>query len=155
MAKKTRARAKAGGSKPAQAASKPKRDKDVEVIALPAEQPAFWFGFDVAWLKLLVFRVVFFGMLAIDALLQIRHAPRYGAGGFNVAQLPFLDSIGPTRGSYEVAQLISAYLFVLAALGVATRFVLPVVTTIYAWLYFTSQLDGYQHHYLVALLLGI
>src|SRR4051812_17444647 len=107
MAKKTRSRAKAGGPKPATA--KPKRDKDVEVISLPPEQPAFWFGFDVAWLKLLVFRVVFFGMLAIDALLQIRHAPRYGAGGFNVAQLPFLDSIGPTRGSYEVAQLISAY----------------------------------------------
>ncbi|MBL9017568.1 MAG: HTTM domain-containing protein [Myxococcales bacterium] len=121
----------------------------------PPEPPAFWFGFDVAWAKLLAFRLVFFGLLALDALLQLRHAPRYGAGGFNVAQLPLLDGLGPTRVLYAIAQLVCAYLFVLAALGVATRIAVPLVAAIYAWLYFGSQLDGYQHHYLVALLLGI
>ena len=125
------------------------------VVPLRAPQPTFWFGFDVAWAKLLVVRVVLFGLLAIDAVLQIRHAPRYGAGGFNVAQIPGLDALGPSRATYEIVQLVSAYLFVLAALGVATRWVLPVVTSLYAWMYFTSQLDGYQHHYLVALVLGI
>ena len=128
---------------------------EAKVVALPAPAPVFWFGFEVAWAKLLGVRVVLFALLALDALLQIRHAPRYGAGGFNVAQLPGLDAIGPTRVTYELAQLVSAYLFVLAALGVATRFVLPGVTAIYAWLYFTSQLDSYQHHYLVALILAI
>src|SRR5437762_505916 len=49
-------------------------------------EPAFWFAFDVTWAKLALARVVLFGLLAIDALLQIRHAPRYGVGGFNVAQ---------------------------------------------------------------------
>ncbi|MEO7095371.1 MAG: HTTM domain-containing protein, partial [Polyangiales bacterium] len=125
------------------------------LVPLPAQQPAFWFGFDVAWAKLVVVRVVLFGLLAIDAILQIRHAPRYSAGGFNVAQIPGFDALGPSRATYEIAQLVSAYLFVLAALGVATRSVLPVVTSLYAWMYFTSQLDGYQHHYLVALVLGI
>ena len=129
--------------------------KPPKVVALPSPEPTFWFGFDVAWAKIAVVRVVLFGLLAIDAILQIRHAPRYGAGGFNVAQIPGLDALGPTRALYEIAQLVSAYLFVLAALGVATRWVLPAVTGIYAWLYFTSQLDGYQHHYLVALVLGI
>src|SRR5262245_41548316 len=49
----------------------------------PAEDPTFWFGFEVSWAKLLVARVVLFSLLAIDSLMQIEHAPRYGAGGFN------------------------------------------------------------------------
>lgn len=142
-------------AKPAAANTPSVPDKGVKVVTLPAQAPVFWFGYEVSWAKLVVARVVLFGLLAFDALLQLRHAPRYGAGGFNVAQLPGLDGLGPSRGSYEIAQLVSAYLFVLAALGVATRYVLPVVSGIYAWLYFTSQLDSYQHHYLMALLLGI
>ncbi len=119
------------------------------------ESPAFWFGFEVAWAKLVAGRTILFALLAIDALLAIRHAPRYGAGGFNVAQLPFLDGLGPTRVSYAIGQLLLADLFVLAACGVATRFAVPCATAIYAWLYFGSQLDSYQHHYLVSLLLLI
>ncbi|MBV8758875.1 MAG: HTTM domain-containing protein [Deltaproteobacteria bacterium] len=144
------------------AATKPAADKRDPKSAtnktgpykLPApEQPAFWFGFEVAWAKLAIGRVVLFGMLALDALLQIRHAPRYGAGGFNVAQIPLLDALGPTRASYAVAELLNAWLFTLAAFGVATRWVLPAAAAIYGWLYFGSQLDSYQHHYLVSMLL--
>src|SRR5947209_13493054 len=85
-----------------------------------AQSPSFWFSFSVPWAKLAAGRVVLFGLLAIDALLQIRHAPRYGAGGFNVGQLPIFDAHGPSRGSYEVCELINAYLFVLVACGVGT-----------------------------------
>ena len=119
------------------------------------DRPAFWFHFDVTWAKLALGRALLFGILAVDAVLQIRHAPRYGAGGLHVAQLPGLDALGPTRDSYGVGQLVEAYLFVLAGFGIATRTVVPVAAGIYAWLYFTSQLDSYQHHYLVALLLVI
>ena len=38
--------------------------------------------------------------------LQIRHAPRYGAGDFNVANLGFLDSLGPGRVGYTIGQLV-------------------------------------------------
>jgi hypothetical protein len=143
MAKKR----KKGGAKPAAktlvaTTSPPRRD-----------EPAFWFGFEVSWAKLALGRFVLFGLLALDALLQIRHAPRYGAGGFNVAQIPLLDGLGPTRTSYAVCELINAWLFTLAALGVAARWVLPPAAAIYAWLYFGSQLDSYQHHYLVSLVL--
>ncbi len=118
----------------------------------PAEEPTFWFGFDVSWAKLVLARVVVFMLLALDALFQIPHAPRYGAG-FNVAQLPLLDALAPGRVLYNVGELVLAYLFVLAACGVLTRFVLPVATAIYGWLYFSSHLDSYQHHYLVWLVL--
>lgn len=162
--KKSRGKRKAGASQPAvekpaaeaSAASKPTASKAAASKAATkpvVEQPAFWFGFEVSRAKLAVGRVVLFGLLALDALLQIRHAPRYGAGGFNVAQIPLLDSLGPTRTSYGVCELINAYLFTLAAFGVAVRWVIPPAAAIYAWLYFGSQLDSYQHHYLVSMIL--
>ncbi|HEY5925529.1 MAG TPA: HTTM domain-containing protein [Kofleriaceae bacterium] len=121
----------------------------------PAPDPIFWFGFEVPWAKLLVARVVVFALLAIDALMQIEHAPRYGAGGFNVAQLPLLDALAPGRILYSAGQLVLAYLFVLVACGALTRYALPIATAIYGWLYFASHLDSYQHHYLVFLILVI
>jgi len=152
MAKSKKSR---GDRKPAavKAQDKPVVAKTAAPAKVIVEQPAFWFGFEVSPAKLAVGRVVLFGLLALDALLQIRHAPRYGAGGFNVAQIPLLDSLGPTRTSYGVCELINAYLFTLAAFGVAVRWVLPPAAAIYAWLYFGSQLDSYQHHYLVSMIL--
>src|ERR1043165_7610449 len=76
----------------------------------PPEEPAFWFGFEVTWAKLLLGRFIFFGLLAVDALLNFAHAPRYGAGDFNVAQLPLFDLLMPTRTSYAVGQLLCAWL---------------------------------------------
>ncbi|MBA3453125.1 MAG: HTTM domain-containing protein [Deltaproteobacteria bacterium] len=121
----------------------------------PIPEPKFWFGFEVSWAKLVLARFVIFTVLAIDSVLQISHAPRYGAGGFNVAQVPGLDAIGPGRLGFEVGQLVCAYVFILVAFGVATRFLIPIGAAIYGWLYFGSQLDSYQHHYLVVLVLLI
>jgi len=118
-------------------------------------EPAFWFRFDVSRAKLAVARVVVFAMLAVDALAQIAHAPRYGADGFNVGQLPGLDATAPSRVGFAIAQLVLAYLFALVACGAAVRVALPLATAIYAWLYFSSQLDSFQHHYLVAIVLAI
>jgi hypothetical protein len=121
----------------------------------PPLAPAFWFRFEVPWAKLVVARVLVFGVLALDAVLQLRHAPRYGVDGFDVAQLHFLDGYGPTRVSFGASELVIAACLVFAALGVATRVVLPIATALYAWVYFGSQVDSYQHHYLVVLLLAI
>ncbi len=115
----------------------------------PAPAPVFWFGFEVrvGQARRRPRRAV--RLLALDALLQIRHAPRYGAGGFNVAQLPGLDALGPARTGYELGQLVSAYLFVLAR-AAASRHAgssrsMPRSTT---WLYFGASSTAYQHHYL-------
>jgi len=112
----------------------------------------FEFELEVPAAKLAFGRFVVFALLAADALSQIRHAPRYGSG-FNVAQLPGLDALGPGRVAYGVCELVLAYAFVLIACGVATRWLVPLAAVIYNWLYFGSQLDSYQHHYLVAMLL--
>jgi hypothetical protein len=153
------------GAKTQKAAAEPKPSKAAEPKPAKSSTPStkrddlesrsFWFGYEIAWAKLLVARFVIFGLLAVDALLQISHAPRYGAGGFNVAHVPGLDDLGAGRPSFAIAQLVIAYLLVFAALGVRTRIVLPIATALYAWLYFGSQLDSYQHHYLVALVLLI
>ena len=119
------------------------------------QAPAFWFGFEVSWAKLVTARVVLFGLLALDAILAVRRAPRYGANDFNVANLGFLDHLGPGRVAYGVCSLAIALLLTAVALGVATRIALPIAAALYAWLYFGSQLDSYQHHYLVALVLAI
>lgn len=144
----------------ARAAREPRRGELPEARVRGAKSPSprtpvFWFGFEVAWGKLLAVRFVLFGLLALDAFLQIPHAPRYGAGGFNVGHFSFLDGLAPGRAGYELGQLVLAYLFGVAAFGVATRLVLPIAAALYAWLYFGSQLDSYQHHYLVALLVAI
>lgn len=114
--------------------------------------PPFWGNFEVSRAKLAVARVALFGLLALDALLQIRHAPRYGSG-FNVPNLVVFGPIAPGRAAFVVAELALAYLFVSAAFNVATRIVVPVAAVLYSWLYFSSQLDSYQHHYLVAMVL--
>jgi len=112
----------------------------------------FWFDFEVPRAKVAFGRVVLFTLLALDAVLQLRHAPRYGTD-FNVAQLPGLDGLGPGRFGYGAGQLVLAYAFVMIACGVATRWFVPLAAVIYNWLYFGSQLDSYQHHYLIAMLL--
>ena len=118
-----------------------------------AIEPLFWFGFAIGWPKLVAFRFSIFMMLALDALLQISHAPRYGAGNFNVGHVAWLSRLAPGRTAFEIAQLTIALCLTAAALGAATRVVVPVATGLYAWVYFSSQLDSYQHHYLVALML--
>jgi hypothetical protein len=137
------------------AARRPGIDQSPATDLPPAKPPVFWFGFEIAWAKLACTRFIVFAMLALDAVLQVSHAPRYGAGDFNVGQLPFLDAIGAGRTAFGVAQLVLAYLFVTIAFGVGTRVLVPIAAAIYAWIYFGSQLDSYQHHYLVVIVLAI
>ena len=132
------------------------RDAAREARAAAAvEEPRFWFGFELPSTKLACARFVIFSMLAVDSMFQIAHAARYGAGGFNVPHLPLLDAWGQVRITYLLGELISAFLLALAAAGVATRIAVPAVALAYVRLYFGSQLDSYQHHYLVAIVLVI
>jgi hypothetical protein len=117
-----------------------------------ADEPVFFFGFTVPRAKLAFARFWFFGLLAADAFLQLRHAPRYGAGGFNVSHLPFTDA-APGRVAVGAAYLLLASLFGAIALGVGSRVTVAIAAAIYGWVYFSSQLDSYQHHYLMVLVL--
>lgn len=124
---------------------------------LRAAYRRFWLGFEVSATRLRLFRFLFFGVLAVDALMQLPHAPRYGAGDFNVSHLPALDGILPLPGAgglvviYVAISLLAARI----ALGAASRLSLIAITTLWGIAYFWSQLDSYQHHYLIFLLLVI
>jgi hypothetical protein len=147
-------------------AKKPKKHRKLAAPASerpPASVPrarverpngAWWFDFTFDRDHLALFRFAFFAVLAVDAFLQVHHAPRYGAGGFNVPHFAWLPlPIG--REAVLAIDLGLAYLFTLAAFGVATRVVVPVAAALDAYYYFSSQLDSYQHHYLVVVLLII
>ncbi len=114
--------------------------------------PSFFADFAVSRGKLALARLAIFGVLAVDAVLQLRHAPRYGAG-FNVAHVPGLDALAPGRVGFAVAQVVLALALAAIAVGVGSRLLVGVTAATYAWVYLSSQLDSYQHHYLVMLFL--
>jgi hypothetical protein len=130
-------------------------DRDATPTGEPAEDPAFFFGFAVPRAKLAFARFWIFGLLAVDAFLQLRHAPRYGAGGFNVGQLGVFDHAAPARVAVGATYIVLAYLFGAFALGVGSRLTVAIAAALYAWLYLASLLDAYQHHYLMALVVGV
>ena len=116
----------------------------------------FWMENDVLRVRLTAFRVVFFGLLAYDMwILMLPHAPRYGVDGFNVSHIPGLDAVlpVPTPALVTVLYLLGGFLAFRCAIGIATRSSLYALTAIYGGVYFWSQSDSYQHHYLIALVL--
>ena len=118
----------------------------------------YWFEHSVLSGRLTAFRVVFFGLLAFDAwLLNLGHAPRYGVEGFNVSQIGLLDPWlpVPTPAIITVMYLVSGFLALRAALGIAVRSSVWGTTILWSGAYFWSQADSYQHHYLIALVLVI
>ena len=116
----------------------------------------YWFEFPVLRRRLALWRVLFFGLLAADFwLILLEHVPRFGAGGFNVSQLPFLDRWLPVPTPPVVGPLylLGGFLSTAIALGVSPRRCLFLLAPVYAGVYFWSQSDSYQHHYLISLLL--
>jgi tetratricopeptide (TPR) repeat protein len=118
---------------------------------------AYWFECGVSRTKLGVFRFFFFALLAIDCFLDLGHAPRYGAGDFNVSNLPWLDWAlpMPTRAGFLLCCLLGSYLALRIAFGVFSAGTVKLSAALFGYRYFISQLDSYQHHYLVFLLLLI
>lgn len=111
------------------------------------------FALSLSSTKLAVARFAIFAILALDAILSIPHAARYGAG-FNVSHLPiFPAELAPDRVLFLYVQCAIAGLCSIIAVGVSGRAVPIALTVLYGWVYFSSQLDSYQHHYLVWLLL--
>ncbi len=116
----------------------------------------FFFEHDVLRARLTAFRVVFFGLLAFDLwVLMVPHAPRHADGAFNVSHVPFLDVVLPAPNAVGMTALylVAGFLAMRIALGLATRVSIVALTILYSVAYFWSQVDSYQHHYLICLLL--
>lgn len=131
-------------------------ETDENAAAAPTAWHRFWFENDVLRTRMTTFRVAFFALLALDLwVLMVPHAPRHGAGDFNVSHLPFLDALVPAPDAITVTVLYMAAGFFAfrVALGLAMRVSLIALTAIYPVVYFWSQVDSYQHHYLIGVLL--
>ncbi len=124
--------------------------------SLRARWDHFWFEASYLPARLTTFRVAFFGLLALDLwMLMVPHAPRYGAGAFNVTHVaplqPYLPV--PTAPLVTALYLVAGFVSLAVALGVGGRRAVLALTAIYGGVYFWSQADSYQHHYLIVLLL--
>ncbi|MEZ4434981.1 MAG: HTTM domain-containing protein [bacterium] len=118
----------------------------------------YWHDFETERLRVVALRVLFFGLIAFDLWsVTLEHASRYGAGGFNVAQIGILDEILPLPNPAIVATgwLLGGYFALRAAFGIAIRQSIIGATVCYFGIYLWSQVDSYQHHYLVGLLLTL
>lgn len=116
----------------------------------------YWFEHDVLRTRLALWRFVFFGLLAADFwFVLLPHAPRFGAGGFNVSQIPALDPYLPlpTPAIVGSLYLLGGFLALAIALGVHPKRCLVALAPIYVGTYAWSQSDSYQHHYLISLVL--
>ena len=115
----------------------------------------FWYGFEVPARTLRVFRIGFFAVLSIDAWMQIEHAPRYGAGDFNVAHADWIAGLFPmpSAAGMAVVFVLQAYLAARVAFGARPRWSAGVLAALFGYGYFISQLNSYQHHYLMFLAL--
>ena len=114
------------------------------------DEPAFWFGFEVSWAKLALGRVR--AVRPARARRAPADPPRAALRRRRLQRRADPAARRARPGAHRIrasASSLLAYLFMLAAFGVATRWLVPLAAAIYAWLYFGSQLDSYQHHYLV------
>lgn len=118
----------------------------------------FWFEQDILRVRLTMFRVVFFALLGLDMwVLMVPHAPRHDLGAFNVSHIPILDGYlpTPTAMAFTALYLLGGFLAFRIALGLAHRASIIALTIIYSVAYFWSQVDSYQHHYLICILLFV
>lgn len=115
----------------------------------------WWLGLEVSPVKLTLFRVTFFALLGLNAWLEVAHAPRYGAGGFNVSHVTALGWLLPTpsRALMLCLFLAQGYLALRLVFGEVSRIGLGALAALFGAGYFISQVDSYQHHYLIFLLL--
>lgn len=96
-------------------------------------------------------------LIAFDSAVDlVPHGGRYGTGGFNVAQLPWLDAIQPVPSPtlYLGVLFACALIALTQAFAGPTKLGMAALTALYTYSWSMSMLDSYQHHYLLSLLLA-
>ena len=92
-------------------------------------------------------------LLAVDVCAtMLQSGGRYGVGGVQVAHFAWLDAIQPvpTSALYVGTMALGALAAMVSALTTPRRWVLGVATAAFTWGWAMSQLDSYQHHYLLS-----
>jgi len=141
----------------------------------------FWFGCEISITKLSLFRFVFYVLFAIDSWIQLSRSYKYDGDfqKFNVGHFHSLIPVTtppseegplnltewrssvswvvgrvlfPSRIAMEFGWLMRVFLSVRIAFGEAARWESVVLSLVTAYQYFISQIDNYQHHYLLVLI---
>jgi hypothetical protein len=123
-------------------------------VELSRRWSAYWDASEAEPARLGLTRLLFFGALALDTGQQLVHAGRYGAGRFNVSHLPpSLDALlpAPTAPVILLLTLTASLLCLRLALGARATIALPALAACLSATVLWSQLDSYQHHYLMVL----
>ncbi|EGG19666.1 hypothetical protein DFA_00244 [Cavenderia fasciculata] len=129
--------------------------------------PIYWNQVGVS--TLVLFRFLFFSLMAIDFWNELPRAANYwrGISEFNVphftssssSTLLYLTNHLPLINdtTFIICAITALFLSVRCAFGFVctTRFECLFIATIKAWMVLSSQTDNYQHHYLLVLVLFI
>jgi len=127
-----------------------------------------WHG---SFASVLVLRVALYSLMAVDTWRQLHRAPKFGVSGFNVSHLAGVGdsavcrhapgacewleaAVFPTPERMLGSWLVACYLMVLHAFGVANIVERVVLVAVMAYTTLVSQIDNYQHHYLMLLALA-
>jgi hypothetical protein len=114
-----------------------------------------WGG--IAPLRAWLFVRLLHGLLAFDLwLLMAPRGGKYGAGDFNVAHFDWLAALQPAPSAelYLVLTLSVGLGCLVVALGAAGIVLRTAIAVGYTWSWAMSELDSYQHHYLLSLLIA-
>lgn len=136
----------------------------------PVYKPCYWDDYQIHCQTLSLFRTAFFLWCAVNFWQQIYRAPLYSSVLFPISHFPFefehfLQQLLPSDLFSQLflpspralcAIWIVSMLFCLrAAFGHARAWEVWLVTTLTGYTYFVSQLNLYQHEYLLFLVLLI
>jgi len=126
----------------------PRRARPVEIW------DGLWYG-PVAAIRPFLFARLFLALLALDCWLTFARGGSYGLAGFNVAHFRWLEALLPlpTPGLYVGSLLLCGFLALFSALSGPSRPILAAIFALYSLAWSMSQLDLYQHHYLLSLVL--
>ncbi len=107
--------------------------------------------------RVAVFRTLFFAVFAADALVNLFRARLYESGmdAPHVPKIPWLFSVLPAVTPMRLATfaLVQMYLSVQLCLNLQHRWTVPLLCVSYAFSYYCSMLDMFQHHYMITLLM--
>ncbi|MGM0559124.1 MAG: HTTM domain-containing protein [Myxococcota bacterium] len=95
-------------------------------------------------------------LLAVDIWVNmLESGGRYGVAGFNVAHLELLDVLlpTPTPAIYIGTMTLASFAAFVGAVVGPRRWLTAITLTAFTYGWAMSQLDSYQHHYLMSLVL--
>ena len=115
----------------------------------------YWYG-NVAAVRPYLVAKIFPVVLALDVLMtRLGSGAQYHPNEFNIAHFEWLDVVqpAPRAATYIGALILAAWFALISVIAPIGRFASGAVLVLYTYAWAMSRLDGYQHHYMLSLVL--